>query len=638
MNKHYIKGALVALLLSVSFGLYAQTGNVAINQNGNPPDASAILDLKSNPNMGFLMTKVNLASTTDAVTIPTPTAGMIVWNTNAALTLGVGFYYWTGTALTPNNTWLYINNSGTGSSLTGLGIAGYSAKWTSVSNLSTGVLQDNGTGVSISSTALTPVNKLDVKGNAAFGTYAGTAGPANGLVVSGNVGMGTNAPNASAALDITSTTQGLLPPRVANPALIISPATGLLVLNSTTNCLQYYTGTAWLSMACPCNTPPATPGTISGSTALCAGSSGNVYTIAAVANATSYTWTVPAGATITANTGTSITVTMGSSSGYVTVSAVNSCGTSQLSVLAITISSGIPATPAVPSGASAVAISSVSTYTTAVVAGATSYTWSVSNTNATITSGQGTTSITVNFNATPSTINICVAASNPCGTSASACLSVTSSNCLAAATLDTYVNGASATSFSITTATANEVIVIYAMGYSGPYTGSATVDGLPATFELQEEISNSSGSAVLAYFAATAGVHNIVINEAGYGGYWSNFAYAIKGNACSSLSLAKTTFSGAATNSFNTISASITTPAANCYLLCGGSSNMSVCGPTTAFSGAINAVTASNVVSGCVEGAVGDIAEPTAGTYTVANTNVPGGYTGQTIILVSVQP
>ena len=37
----------------------------------------------------------------------------------------------------------------------------------------------------------TPTNRLDVSGAAAFGSYAGTAGPSNGLIVSGNVGLGT---------------------------------------------------------------------------------------------------------------------------------------------------------------------------------------------------------------------------------------------------------------------------------------------------------------------------------------------------------------------------------------------------------------------------------------------------------------
>jgi len=84
------------------------------------------------------------------------------------------------------------------------------------------------------------------------------------------------------------------------------------------------------------NNYPATPGNISGSLSACPGSSGNVYSITAVQGATSYNWTVPAGASITANTGTSITVTFGSNpAGNISVAAVNDCGEGSTSTLVI---------------------------------------------------------------------------------------------------------------------------------------------------------------------------------------------------------------------------------------------------------------------------------------------------------------
>ena len=45
---------------------------------------------------------------------------------------------------------------------------------------------------------------------------------------------------------------------------------------------------------------PAAAGPISGTTPVCQGQTGVVYSIAAVVNATNYVWTVPAGGTITA--------------------------------------------------------------------------------------------------------------------------------------------------------------------------------------------------------------------------------------------------------------------------------------------------------------------------------------------------
>ena len=56
------------------------------------------------------------------------------------------------------------------------------------------ILTTKGTGGVGIGTA-TPANALDVKGAAAFGTYAGTAsGASNGIIVSGNVGIGTTTP------------------------------------------------------------------------------------------------------------------------------------------------------------------------------------------------------------------------------------------------------------------------------------------------------------------------------------------------------------------------------------------------------------------------------------------------------------
>jgi hypothetical protein len=68
----------------------------------------------------------------------------------------------------------------------------------------------------------------------------------------GSVGMGTVAPHASAALDITSTTQGILPPRMtlAQRNAIATPAEGLMI--SCTDCsvkgLHQYINGAWQAM------------------------------------------------------------------------------------------------------------------------------------------------------------------------------------------------------------------------------------------------------------------------------------------------------------------------------------------------------------------------------------------------------
>jgi uncharacterized protein (TIGR02145 family) len=66
------------------------------------------------------------------------------------------------------------------------------------------------------------------------------------------VGVGTTMPDASAALDITSTKAGLLPPRMttAERDVINSGvwAEGLTIYNTDTKCLELYNGTDWISV------------------------------------------------------------------------------------------------------------------------------------------------------------------------------------------------------------------------------------------------------------------------------------------------------------------------------------------------------------------------------------------------------
>lgn len=79
----------------------------------------------------------------------------------------------------------------------------------------------------------------------------------------GNVGIGTSSPSASALLDLTSNSQGFLPPRVALTAKsgtsspIVSPATGLIVYNTAsagtsvdavTPGYYYFNGAIWTRM------------------------------------------------------------------------------------------------------------------------------------------------------------------------------------------------------------------------------------------------------------------------------------------------------------------------------------------------------------------------------------------------------
>lgn len=62
-----------------------------------------------------------------------------------------------------------------------------------------------------------------------------------------SVGIGTTTPNTSAQLDISSTSKGMLIPRMtdAEKNAIVGPAPGLMVYNTNTNSFQYYNGVSW---------------------------------------------------------------------------------------------------------------------------------------------------------------------------------------------------------------------------------------------------------------------------------------------------------------------------------------------------------------------------------------------------------
>ena len=82
-----------------------------------------------------------------------------------------------------------------------------------------------------------------------------------------NVGIGTSIPAESAQLDVSSTTKGFLPPRMttAQRNAIASPAIGLVIYNTTTNCLNYFVG-AWIQTCGSAEQPIVQPAYPAGST------------------------------------------------------------------------------------------------------------------------------------------------------------------------------------------------------------------------------------------------------------------------------------------------------------------------------------------------------------------------------------
>ena len=163
---------------------------------------------------------------------------------------------------------------------------------------------------------------------------------------------------------------------------------------------------------------PGAAGSISGTSAVCAGATGIPYSIAPITNAVAYVWTLPAGATIASGINTnSITVNFAAnaSSGNITVYANNICGNGTVSPpFAISVTP-LPATAGSITGPTTVCQGATGqVYTVPAIADATGYTWSLPDA-AFITSGASTNSITVSYASTALSGIITVRGTNACG-------------------------------------------------------------------------------------------------------------------------------------------------------------------------------------------------------------------------------
>lgn len=188
----------IAMLLLFSHAMFAQVG---INLDNSAPDNSAMLDIKA-ADKGLLIPRVALTGTGDVTTVPNRVESLLIYNTATAGNVTPGYYYWNGSA------WIRLSVFAGGT-----GTTNYLTKWSSASTLGNSLVFDNGT----------------------------------------SVGIGTTSPSASAALDVTSTTKGFLPPRVTyvDRNAIANPPAGLTIWCS--NCgasgeLQVYNGTVWTNM------------------------------------------------------------------------------------------------------------------------------------------------------------------------------------------------------------------------------------------------------------------------------------------------------------------------------------------------------------------------------------------------------
>jgi len=182
-------------------------------------------------------------------------------------------------------------------------------------------------------------------------------------------------------------------------------------------------GTVSSNFAISINPFPVSAGLISGLDTVCKNTNNIIYTVPAIQNATSYTWTLPSGATGSSLTNT-ISVNFGStaSNGNITVLGNNVCGNGLPSNKAIVINT-IPVGAGTISGLSPVCQGTNNlTYTVPQISGATSYLWTLPTG---VTGSSTTNSITVNVSTTSLGGQITVKGTNACGNGTASAMSLT---------------------------------------------------------------------------------------------------------------------------------------------------------------------------------------------------------------------
>lgn len=224
--KLYVKVLAISIgLVSLSNTFHAQ--NVGINTSGSNADASSMLDVSAT-DKGILIPRVALTNVTNSATpVNSPAAGLLVYNTNAAVTggSGVGFYFWSG------SVWTKMATGNFGTTLTNGRVWVGDGSNAPVERQITGDISISNTGAStIQTDAVTSAKILngDVS-NADLATM-----PA--LTIKGNGTNGIAAPTDIAAgtdghvLRRSGTTVGfgtLSNSSLANSSVTVSPGTGM---------------------------------------------------------------------------------------------------------------------------------------------------------------------------------------------------------------------------------------------------------------------------------------------------------------------------------------------------------------------------------------------------------------------------
>jgi hypothetical protein len=363
-------------------------GSLTINVYSSPsPTITGPATICQGSSNNIYLTQFGFSNYIWAVTGGTITAGqgtysaIVTWNTSGAQTISVNYTNFNGcSAPTPTVFNVTVNalpvptisglnnlcvNSGTYAYTTQTGFSNYI--WT----VSSGGTINYGQGTSTlgvtwnaAGSQNVSVNYTNVNGCSALTptVYAVIVNPVPGTAgtISGAATVCVGASNITysvAPIPNAMTYIWTLPPGATNANGVSSNTILVDYANNAVsgNILVYGNnvcgnGGSSPAFAVTVNQLPGSAGTITGEADVCQGASGVIYSVPLIANATGYTWTVPAGATIVSGDNTnSITVDFGAAavSGNINVLGTNSCGDGTVSPnFAMTVNV-IPATPVI---------------------------------------------------------------------------------------------------------------------------------------------------------------------------------------------------------------------------------------------------------------------------------------------------
>lgn len=149
---------------------------------------------------------------------------------------------------------------------------------------------------------------------------------AQGVLIGANPGL----PHASAGLDVDFTNKGFLLPRLSTAQRnnINSPAVGLVIYNTTTQCVESYFAAGWRTLQCNCTQLPSAA--ISPANPVGSANAPVVLNVANPVQGSTYAWTFASGSPSTSSASSpSITwSSTGTYSAVLTVTDANGCSAS----------------------------------------------------------------------------------------------------------------------------------------------------------------------------------------------------------------------------------------------------------------------------------------------------------------------